>query len=317
MNFTFVQALPLTRERHASLPLKCNLRRVRILQLAPRIGVVTMAKNNESSGTGLGLRLVAAALVAGIIATALSPLATGFQSIRNDDPVAAVSSTTTMSSTSVGEKLRRVPVFAVTDETGRPYLSESNDKKFRTGYFFMDPSDAELFLNKVRETTTDEESKLARVRTLTLEDAIPFVGRKRPSGIKGVPEKFQLVPDEKQTKIANDITNGKFQLTFADGVPLFYVENLALRAKEQTEAFIPVFFEKQTLDEYLKKAREAGGVPETPIQVIDLLQTIRELKAGRNERLKQVQLYPLENAISYTAREKALAKAMGSDSVSE
>ncbi len=265
-----------------------------------------MAKD-DSGGTALGLRLVAGVLALGLVGTALAPIVSGIRTVRNNEPVPTVS--TTLNSTTVGQKLRRVPVFAVTDETGRPYMSETEDHKSRTGYFFVDPSDAELFLSRVRETVEEGEKELARVRTVTLEEAIPFIGRKRSNGFKGVPERFQLVPDEKQTKIANDITGGKFEKTFKDGVPLFYVENLALRGKEESEVFIPVFFEKQTLDEYMKKAKDAGGISETPIQVIDLLQTIRELRAGQNERLRQVELYPLEKAISYMAKSKALEAA--------
>jgi len=251
-------------------------------------------------GTSFELRLVAGALCLGLAATAVGPIVSGVRSLNSESVVSMMPEAT------VGAKLRRVPLFAVTDETGRPYMSEADDGKLRTGYFFIDPNDAEIFLkNVVRKTTaTEEEGMLAVVRTVTLEEAYPYLSRgSRKSG--GIPEKFQIVRDEKQAKVANAITEGNFERAFQNGVPLFYVENLALQGKEGDDPLIPIFFEKEKLDLFLKKATDAGVTNASDVQVIDLLQTVRELKAGINKRLSQVELFPTDKAITYTKSSEA------------
>ena len=44
---------------------------------------------------------------------------------------------------------RQVPAFAVTDDTGKPYVAEINGQN--KGFFFLDPDDAEQFSTRVKE----------------------------------------------------------------------------------------------------------------------------------------------------------------------
>ena len=43
----------------------------------------------------------------------------------------------------------QVPAFAVTDDTGKPYVAEFNGQN--KGFFFLDPEAAEQFASRVKE----------------------------------------------------------------------------------------------------------------------------------------------------------------------
>lgn len=252
---------------------------------------------DEKSSTTLVQRIVAGALVAGLVGTSLAPVILGLRQLGGGG---ASSGGGAISRSVVSEKLRRVPLFAVTDETGRPFMSEAGDKRTRVGYFFISPSDAERFLGVVKETAGDEAT-LARIRIVSLEDAVPFIGRRATGGGKnGVPERFEIVADEGEAGIASTMTDGKFEKSYRKGVPLFFVDTLALQGKEGDEPVIPLFFEKEKLDSFLEKARQNGSaIEDGQIQVIDLMQTVRELREGANSQLKQVVLFPMGSAMDY------------------
>lgn len=270
---------------------------------SPAMGVasrVRMGVNDDKSSTGLGVRVVAGVLAAGLVVTAINPVIQGVRNL-NEDPVATstsdIASDKAPASTTLVSKLQRVPLFTVTDNEDRPYLAESDDKRSRTGYFFCNPDDAELYLSRVEEKA--EIAAGARVRIISLADAMQFLG-KPLRGKDKVPEKFQLVRDEDEARLANEMTNGQFDKTFKNGVPLFFVNNLALQ-NENEEQMFPVFFERSKLELFMKKAKESGSkVADEGIEVIDLLQTVKEIRAGANERLKKVEFFSLDRAVEYT-----------------
>lgn len=250
---------------------------------------------DEKAGTPSITRVVAGLLIAGLIATSGIPI---FSAISNLATGSAPTGSA-LTKADVSEKLRRVPLFAVTDETGRPYMSESADARSRVGYFFVSPSDADKFLDAVRQSTVQGEGGLARVRVVSLEDAIPYVlQRPRGGGKNGVPERFELVSDKVEAELADVMTDGKFQKTFKKGVPLFYVDSLGLEGKDSEGPVIPLFFEKEKLDSFLKQARDSGNpIQDEQVQIIDLLQTVRELREGANSGLKRVILFPMDSAL--------------------
>jgi hypothetical protein len=275
----------------------CVLRKHRRNELGTPVGEVikthgvkmaTMKNENDADGTSGGLRSIAAVLVVGLIFASFLPF---FGSLK--------SSLTGSSDALVDQKLRRVPFFTVTDGTGRPFLVESDDHLSRRGYFFEDPNDAEAYLARVRADATD-----AKILPVGLDEALGYVLR-RGSGAKGVAERFTLFPSAEEFATAREVTGGQFEETFGKtAVPLFYVDQLAFSSPDGggTGAVYPVFFEKAALDKTLsavKESKDAGSVSQLGgVQVIDLLQTVREIKSGGNPRLEQLAFLPMEKAVT-------------------
>jgi hypothetical protein len=251
--------------------------------------------NGSDEGPSVALRAIAAFLAVGLIATSFGPLLGAFKSGSSDGGEAFVDA-----------KLHKVPVFTVTDATGRPFLVESEDHKSRQGYFFVDPKDASTYLERVRDNSAD-----AKLLPVGLDEALKYVLRSK-SGLKDVPERFTLLPSEREVNIAKDVTDNRFESVFGnDAVPLFYVDGLALAGSgERAPTVYPVFFEKETLDKTLAalRAKDAAATSSLgDMQVIDLMQTIREIKSGNNPRLGSVIFLPLEDAVN-TLKETAASK---------
>ena len=198
-------------------------------------------------------------------------------------------------------QLKNVPVFAVTDETGRPFLEETEDHSRRSGYFFLRPTDAQQYLESIKSPEMN-----AQVRAVSLTEAEKYILQKPAK--KQVPEDFTLFPDEHEARLARDITDGQFTKVFgAKAVPLFYVDRLAIEGDNDEGAFYPLFFEKEKLDKYLEGLNSRGtksGISEADVQVIELQQTIREIRAGTNPRLQRVVFMPLDESLKFV-RESA------------
>lgn len=230
------------------------------------------------------IRVGAAVLIAGFLLGSFLPV---FDALRSSD--------SGTSQALLDSQLSRIPVFTVTDDTGRPFLTETDDHRFRRGYFFVQPADAEDFLQKVKEDNPD-----AKVLAVGLDKAAKFLFSKSTPA-KSIPETFELFPDDEQASIAQKITDGAFEKTFGKyGVPIFYVDGLAVKDDKAGTPVYPLFFEKSKLDEALsnlKKNEPQSSLSETDLQVIDLSQTIKEIRAGANPRLNQVVFVPLTDSL--------------------
>lgn len=204
----------------------------------------------------------------------------------------------------VDSQLGKVPIFTVTDESGRPFLSETEDHRLRRGYFFIQPVDAQNYLQRV----TKDGGSNAKVLTIGLNEAVKFLERSSPGN--SIPERFELFPDEHEAEIAQAVTEGAFQKTFgASAVPIFYIDGLGIKDSKEGETVFPLFFEKEKLDETvnnLKKTDPKATIDLKDTQVIDLRQTVREIRAGSNPNLNRVVFVPLSeslNAMRNTAGE--------------
>ena len=239
-----------------------------------------LAKSDESS-TSLPIRIVSILLVIGVTVGGILPFAGVFQ--RNGQIERTLDA-----------QLSRVPVFTVTDSTGRPYMTETDDHRLRLGYFFIQPTDAEQFLEKVRGESPD-----SKVLAVGLDKAVTFLGTR--SGLKSTAERFDIFPDKHEAELARQLTEGKFQQTFGESaVPIFYIDGLAVKSNNSEGASYPLFFEKAKLDEALanlKKADPTANLSADNMEIIDLKQTIREIRAGSNARLNQVAFVPISGSL--------------------
>lgn len=238
----------------------------------------------EPSSTSLATRIGAVLVVAGIVITGLLPFVGVFKNATSDSGDSVVD-----------YQLSKVPIFTVTDATGRPFLAETDDHRLRVGYFFIQPADAQRYLERVKADNND-----AKVLTIGLNEAFKFLDT-RATPAKSVPERFDLFPDEHEVQIAEEVTAGAFQKAFGrSGVPIFYVDGLGIKDSKEEATVFPLFFEKEKLDETietLKKQDPKATVDLKDMQVIDLKQTIKEIRAGGNPKLNRVVFVPLTESL--------------------
>lgn len=245
-------------------------------------GLVMMA---DDGSPGTLMRVFTGLLIAGVVLTGFLPLSGALKNATVGEDEGAVSA-----------QLSKVPLFTVTDETGRPFLAETKDRKVRLGYFFVQPKDANEYLNRV-----EADAGKARVLTVGLDEAVKYLDTKR-TAVKAIPERFEIFPDSHEVDVARDVTGGVFSKTFGEnGVPLFFIDGLALQSSAGDGGPVyPLFFEKETLDETLaslQKNDPKTTITSADIQVIDLRQTIREIRAGGNPRLNRVVFVPLTESL--------------------
>lgn len=237
-------------------------------------------QTDSSGGGNLFAKVGASLLAVGLLATTLLPLTSALRNGLSDS-----------GNTAVQAQLSRVPVFAVTDETGRPFLTEAPDGLSRTGYFFVKPQDAERFVTTVGESG-------ARVIAVGLDEALKYVDRRVPA--KSLPERFELFPDGSELALAQKLSDGAFERVYGKGaVPLFYLEGLAVQSDKESVPVFPLFFEKEKLDEMVASLRKSEPKSQLDVknaEIIDLKQTIREIRAGSNPRLERVVFVPMVEA---------------------
>lgn len=249
-------------------------------------------------------QILAGGLIAILVASSILPLAAGVKTLFSSQSA---------NETFLQEKLSRVPVFAVTDSTGRPFLSEVNDGRVRQGYFFVQPSDATAYLDKVRSTPADGgDAGDARIIAVGMNDVIKFLDGSSTSSSKSIPEQFQLFPDDHQVDIAQTLSGNKFRSLYGDNaVPVFYVDGLAFKDDKTGGNVIPVFFEKEKLDEAvanLKKSNSNVTISENDLEIMDFLQTVRELRTGTDSRFGRIVYIPLSDALNKLDSLNAAAK---------
>lgn len=239
-------------------------------------------------------QILAGGLITILVASSVLPLVTGVKSLFSSQST---------NETFLQEKLSRVPVFAVTDSTGRPFLSEVNDGRLRQGYFFVQPADASAFLDKVRSTPGNEgDGTDARIIAVGMNDVIKFLDGSSISPSKSIPERFQLFPDDHQVDLAQTFSGNKFRSLYGENaVPVFYVDGLAFKDDKTGGTVIPVFFEKEKLDEAvanLKKSNPNVTISENDLEIMDFLQTVRELRTGTDSRFGRIVYVPLSDALN-------------------
>lgn len=250
-------------------------------------GKTPVQMSEKKEGASLTIRIFAGLLIAGLVFTSLSPL---FGVLRNNISDGG--------EVMVTKKLGRVPVFTVTDAEGHPYMTETEDRRIRRGYFFVQPEDAKDYLETVEKENESEGS--AQIFPITLNEALKYLELQGPP--KSIPEKFQLLGDRHEQDLANELSNGQFKKLFGDdAVPIFYLEGLAIKDEEAPSGTqIPLFFEKEKLDETLaelKKNDPDTTLSEDKVQVFNFMDTVREIRSGADARFQRVAYIPLMQSI--------------------
>lgn len=210
---------------------------------------------------------------------------------------------------SIREKLAQVPVFAVTNSSGQPYLANVDGRQ-QVGLIFFSQEDANKML---KDMLKNPGSSDARVYIMGLDKAYEMVRAKpTPSGVRGPRGEeqtmvFRFYPDSKQVKYATQLAR-KLRYPQFEGVPIFVAKGLSIT--KGGESIVPLFFTKEDLESAWAKLREAKrDLPSKPvIDVANLLIIIRLMEEDENAELRNFGFFAPRDSVEFVNREKGVPK---------
>lgn len=263
------------------------------------------SRTRVTCSTSWGERVSRAARIAAVSALALSggvlaplPMQPGIERAHAGG----------FSSLTVSEKLSQVPVFAVTNASGQPYLANMDGSGSQIGYIFFSHHDA---LNMLKDMQKNPGAADARVYIMGLDKAYEMVKAKpTPSGIRGsggeeLTMVFRFFPDSKQVKHAEGLLRKLRIRQPVEGVPVFVAKGLTLR--KGSENVVPLFLTKEDVDAAWTKLRTLNkDLPShATVEVGNLLFIIQQMEKDEHPELKNLGFFAPRASVEYVSSEQA------------
>lgn len=260
-------------------------------------------------------RLIGVSAAAAVTAACVPPLTDRLSGRHIDttpssiiSPVQPAQAAAKYSKKSLSEKLSQVPVFAVTNASGQPYLAKMDGSGSQIGLIFFSHLDA---LNMLKDMQKNPGASDARVYIMGLDKAYEMVKAKpTPSGIRGSSGEeltmvFRFYPDSRQVKAAEGLVRKLRLRQGVDGVPVFVAKGLTLR--KGSEHVVPLFFTKEDLDAAWSKLRESNRDLPGSAQVVvgNLLFIIQKMENGEEPQLRNLGFFAPRASVEYVAQEQA------------
>jgi len=204
----------------------------------------------------------------------------------------------------VSQKLAQVPVFAVTNATGQPYLANNSNGE-QVGLIFFSKEDALTMLKSMQKT---HQALEARIYIMGLDKAYRMVlSNASPSGFQGnlgqeLKMIFRFYPDQKQVKHANVLKKNFNPMDSYKGVPVFIADGLTIRRGK--EEIIPIFLTKEDLEEsWSSMCKYNPDQPLKPtIRVSSLLELISNMENNPQE-FESFGFFPPSESVEFVKRE--------------
>lgn len=258
--------------------------------------------------------VTAAAVTAAIAVPAVVPGRFMRQSELNGDlsvpktVLPAAEAAAKFSKKTVSEKLSQVPVFAVTNASGQPYLANMDGSGSQIGLIFFSHLDA---LNMLKDMQKNPGASDARVYIMGLDKAYEMVKAKpTPSGIRGSSGEeltmvFRFFPDSKQVKAAEGLQRKLRIRQSVEGVPVFVAKGLTLR--KGSENVVPLFLTKEDLDAAWTKLRDSNKeLPNNASVVVgNLLYIIQQMENDELPELRNLGFFAPRASVEYVTKEQA------------
>lgn len=286
---------------------------------AARVPLRPAPSMTAASPPGWGARLSRAARVLGLSTAAVAagvmapPLAERLSGRNLDTTPAALianpaEAAAKFSKKSVSEKLSQVPVFAVTNASGQPYLAKMDGSGSQIGLIFFSHLDA---LNMLKDMKKNPGASDARVYIMGLDKAYEMVKAKpTPSGIRGsggeeLTMVFRFYPDSRQVKAAEGLQRKLRLRQSVEGVPVFVAKGLTIR--KGSENVVPLFLTKEDLDSAWAKLRESNkDLPNSASVVVgNLLYIIQQMESDEQPELRNLGFFAPRASVEYVAKEQA------------
>jgi hypothetical protein len=220
--------------------------------------------------------------------------------------VPPASATAKFSKKSVMEKLSQVPVFAVTNASGQPYLANVDGSGNQVGLLFCDHVSA---LEMLKQLQASPGASDARVYAMDMGKSYEMArAQPTPSGIRGpngeeLSMTFKFFPDPRQVKVAEKLLGKKrLRNQAVEGIPCFIARGLSLR--KGSENLQPLFLAKDDLDAAWAKLRETNkDLPEkATVEVGNLLYIIQQMEKGEHPELANLGFFPPRASVEYVTQ---------------
>jgi len=212
-----------------------------------------------------------------------------------------------LTSAQVAEKLEGVPVFTVIDEKGAPLTASGPEGGKPIVGVFIEHKDAEEFLGGVKKRDGKLAAKL-QVAPVPLGQIYTTIEANRNV-------QFAFVPNTVEVKAAQVVWNGKenSDKPFA-GTPLFIARSGKnggyMTMSKNNRTVIPVFFEKQPLDELI-----AGLLKVQPdmaktllVEAVSLENMLNLLRTEESQQVGMLEFIPPKASVTYLRQKAAGAQ---------
>lgn len=191
----------------------------------------------------------------------------------------------------IEEKLKQIPIVAVVNKEDSPYFTVANSKtkQLDTGFFYLDPTEAQVE-QKLLKSRYDDVS----VKLLSLAEVyFPYV-RANKTELGG---NLLLKGGREGMKTGNsilDLFGGKLDSLRGD-VPLFYYDKIVYETSNGRPVF-PFFMDKQDLDNAWNQGfaskKEKGEIPLGLVGLITVDQLVDRCLEGIDPALKDAAIIP-------------------------
>ncbi len=199
------------------------------------------------------------------------------------------------------QKLQQVPVFTVANENGSPLVSQGENNS-RVAGVFISQEDAQEFVGRLKKENP-ELGEQVQVVALSLGRVYQL---DQESESQGNGLDFAYVPMEEEVKSAMSLLQSQGQqVENFNGVPLFIArggeDEGYLMVEREGQQMIPMFFEKNQLQQMVEKFKESqpDKAQSVQIDVVTLQSMIQTLEEKNDEQLKQVVLVPSQESLQF------------------
>ncbi len=202
------------------------------------------------------------------------------------------------------EKLQPIPVFTITNQQGAPLVAspQQGESGAPVAGVFMSQQDAQAFLTRLGSNNPDLVRGV-QVVPISLGDVYKM------SRQRGNPQdrlEFAYIPTQQQVDVAKQLLTQRGGPNAANfqGVPLFIAkggrDNGYLTIQQGNEKIIPVFFEKQGLQNLIDrfKQQQPNEAVNVTIEVINLEGMIQTLQQSNDQQLNKLVLIPSRDALA-------------------
>jgi nickel transport protein len=206
----------------------------------------------------------------------------------------------------VAERLRSVPVFAITTADGVPLVNQVSEdgETIAVTDLYISWRDAEAFIEELQAANPELAEQVA-VRPLSLADVFNVIVNE--SDQPNVP-RFSIIPMQAEVTAAQTIVaeQGGSTEEFS-GVPLYYAEATGneggyLTITQGEQRVIPLYFEQEGIDGLLSRvSQENPGLANSmEVQVTTLESVIGVLLNSENDpELNNIFLVPMVDSLEY------------------
>lgn len=209
----------------------------------------------------------------------------------------------------VTERLKIVPVFAITDPQDRPLLATTNgQQKQQVGLFFFSQQEAQAFLGQIK-AKKPQLGNSARIKAIGLDQAYELAQKNSKEAV------FRFKPADKQMQAAVKVlqANGS-KVQQINGIPTFFAiaggqQKGYVTIQQGNRQVIPMFLGKEDLDRFLGQLKQQNPklAATTKAGVGSLEGIVKLMKSQNAPELKQISFIPAQDAVQFVRSQQSAA----------